>query len=159
MPEMTTSDKKYIINNSHCLSIEKVLVIEDSLMLLHSIKESIHTEFNIECDIASNEQEAMHLLQTNSYDLVIADIYLPDSSGNFIGYLVRKKHRIIIITASQNEERRVDLERNHSKKLETQNSNEGFNHVRREKSFENELLWRTVEKVGNQESTGYAKPR
>ena len=109
MQEMTISDKKYSINNSHCSSIEKVLVIEDSLILLHSIKQSIHTEFNIECDIASNEQEAMHLLQTNSYDLVIADIYLPDSSGNFIGYLVRKKHRIIIITASQNEERRTKI--------------------------------------------------
>ena len=109
MQEMTTSDKKYIINNSHCSSIEKVLVIEDSLMLLNSIKDTIRTEFNIECDIASNEQEAMYLLQTNSYDLVIADIYLPDSSGNFIGYLVRKKHRIIIITASQNEERRTKI--------------------------------------------------
>jgi response regulator of citrate/malate metabolism len=55
----------------------------------------------MECDIASTEQEAMDLLKINSYDLVIVDIYLPDSTGNFIGYLVRKKHRIIIITASK----------------------------------------------------------
>jgi diguanylate cyclase (GGDEF)-like protein len=63
----------------------------------------------MECDIASTEQEAMDLLKINSYDLVIVDIYLPDSTGNFIGYLVRKKHRIIIITASQNEEKRKKI--------------------------------------------------
>ncbi|MBC8238307.1 MAG: diguanylate cyclase [Helicobacteraceae bacterium] len=109
MQEVILNEKKYTIKNGHCSSIEKVLVIEDSSMLLESIKNSIHAELQMECDIASNEQEAMELLKRNSYDLVIADIYLPDSSGNFIGYLVRKKHRIIIITASDNEEKRTKI--------------------------------------------------
>lgn len=100
---------QYIINRDHCTPIEKILIIEDSLMLLNSIQTVIQKELHIQCDIASNEAEALNLFQENSYDLVIADIYLPDSSGNFIGYLVRKKHRIIIITASQNEEKRAKI--------------------------------------------------
>ncbi|MDB2562287.1 diguanylate cyclase [Sulfurimonas sp.] len=109
MQEALLENEKYVLNNAHCSSIEKILVIEDSLMLLHGIKTIIKEELTIDCDIASSEKDAMDLLQKNSYDLVIADIYLPDSSGNFIGYLVRKKHRIIIITASENEEKRAKI--------------------------------------------------
>ena len=109
MQKSLLENEKYIVHNKHCRSIENILVIEDSPLLLNGIATAIKTELQINCDVASTEKEAMDLLQANSYDLVIADIYLPDSSGNFIGYLVRKKHRIIIITASQNEERRTKI--------------------------------------------------
>lgn len=99
----------YILNKDHCSPIKKILIIEDSSILLNSIGNAIKTELEIECDLALSEQEATNLLKENNYDLVIVDIYLPDSSGNFIGYLVRKKHRIMIITASNNEENRTKL--------------------------------------------------
>ena len=106
---MNETLSEYTINKSHCSPIEKILIIEDSLLLLSTIKEVLDKEFHFECDIAANEDSAMHLLKTNPYDLIIADIYLPDSSGNFIGYLLRKKHRILVITASTNEEKRLKI--------------------------------------------------
>ena len=104
-----SADTTYIVNNAHCNRIEKILIVEDSLLLLNAIKEKLNEEFDIVCDTASNEKEAMELLEKNSYDLLIADIYLPDSTGNFIGYLIRKKNRIIIITASDDDEKRAKL--------------------------------------------------
>ncbi|MFT5661561.1 MAG: diguanylate cyclase (GGDEF)-like protein [Sulfurimonas sp.] len=105
----TSVSEQFVINKKHCRPIEKILIIEDSLLLLNTLKNALDQEFHIDCDIAANEKEATHLLKINSYDLVIADIYLPDSSGNFIGYLIRKKHRILVITASQDETRRTKI--------------------------------------------------
>ena len=101
--------QKYLLNQDHCTTIERILIIEDSPLLLQSIAKMIEHELHIECHTASSEQEATLLLKQNDYDLVIIDIYLPDSSGNFIGYLVRKKHRIIIITASNDDIKREKL--------------------------------------------------
>lgn len=93
----------------HCRPIKKILIVEDSLSLLKHIKKSLSEALPIECDIATTEKKAMELLEANTYDLVIMDIYLPDSSGNFIGAMIRKKNRLIIITGNDNENNREKL--------------------------------------------------
>jgi len=93
----------------HCSSIKDILIIEDSPSLLKHIHESLLKALPLNYDIASTQKEAMCLLESKSYDLVIMDIFLPDSSGNFIGALIRKKNRIIIITGVNNEENREKL--------------------------------------------------
>ncbi|MDA7817801.1 diguanylate cyclase [Sulfurimonas sp.] len=98
-----------IIHNEHCHAIKKILIIEDTTYLLNAISNDLIDSFAIVCDTAENEVQAMSLLDKNDYDLIICDLYLPDSSGNFIGYLLRKKHKLLIITASEDEDQRLKL--------------------------------------------------
>lgn len=101
--------RKVALQSKHCVPIKKILIIEDSLSLLNHIEKSLSKALSLEFDTATTEKEAVQLLEKNSYDLVILDIHLPDSSGNFIGALIRKKNRIIIVTGADNEENREKL--------------------------------------------------
>lgn len=98
-----------IVQSKHCTSIQRILIIEDSVALQQYIVDKLSHALDLKCDVATTETEAMRLLDTNSYDLIIVDIYLPDSSGNFIGALIRKKNKIFIITASEDELQRSKL--------------------------------------------------
>jgi len=100
------------IVNSHCRDIKTILIIEDSTVFQTLLKECIEERFEITCDIAPTEHEARELLDKKVYDLIIADIFLPDSSGNFIGYLIRKKYPIVIITGSATENEHQKLTAN-----------------------------------------------
>ncbi len=100
---------KILPERKYCSPIKKILIVEDSLSLLEHIQTSLCEALDIECDIAATEKEAAALLKVGSYDLVIMDIYLPDSSGNFIGALIRKKNRILILTGSDDEVQREKL--------------------------------------------------
>lgn len=103
------SCENIIIHREHCNDINSVLVIDHSILLQQQIKKSINDTLEINCDTATTEKEALELLQKNSYDLIIAELHLSDSSGNLIGNLVREKNRIIVITDSKNEEDREKL--------------------------------------------------
>ena len=100
---------KTSIINSHCSDFTKILVIEDSTILQEYIHKDILSSLGISCDVASTEKDAQEMIAQTQYDLIIVDLYLPDSSGNFVAYLVRKKYRIIIITASEDKEQREKL--------------------------------------------------
>ena len=97
------------IVNAHCKRIEKILIIEDSLSLSHAFKVSIDEYFQLKCDVAYTQKQAHDLILAQQYDLILCDIFLPDSSGNFIGELIRNDFRIIIITSSEDEELRLKL--------------------------------------------------
>ncbi len=104
---MDTIDcQSHTIVNAHCKDIDSILIVEDSLMLQTRIQEEISGQLNIKCDVASSEKEAKELLEKNSYSLFIVDIHLPDSDGDFVLYLIRKKLSIIVVTGSSNEEQR-----------------------------------------------------
>ncbi|MEA1983401.1 MAG: diguanylate cyclase [Campylobacterota bacterium] len=97
------------VKNSHCKKIDSILIIEDSQLLQKKIKDEITAKLKIVCDVASTEKEAKELLEKNSYDLLIVDLYLPDGNPDFIYYLIRKKFSILVMTASTNEEQRAKL--------------------------------------------------
>ncbi len=97
------------IVDSHCEEITHILVIEDSEFLAKYIQEVIIDYNKVVCDIAMNEEQAKDLIENNIYQLIIVDIYLPDSTGNFIGLLIRKKHKILIMTAKGNIQERSRL--------------------------------------------------
>lgn len=92
-----------VVQRGHCCPIKSILIIEASALLQHHIKKSINDKFVLNCDAAKTEKEAMQLLQTNKYDLIITELCLPDGSENLINYLIEYKHRIIIITNSHEE--------------------------------------------------------
>lgn len=97
------------LNHSHCKAIENILIIEDSISLSHLIKDEIDSYFSFSCDVAINEIEAKEMIRHKRYDLIIADVFLPDSSGNFIGKLVRNNLKVIVMTGSESEELRSGI--------------------------------------------------
>lgn len=104
---MTYSRKESI--NSHCKVIKHILIIEDSPVLLNHLKESIDTHLSFNCDIALTETIARDMIRRKRYDLIIIDINLPDSTGNFIGELSREGYRVIVMTGRDNDEDRTNL--------------------------------------------------
>ncbi len=106
---MSNNSTNAIIHHEHCKDIRNILIIEDSLSLVRTLKESIIDKLGIVSDIATHEVQAKELMEKTPYDLAIVDLNLPDSSGNFIGYLIRKKMGVIIITASNNDDVRKKL--------------------------------------------------
>lgn len=98
-----------VIVANHSKSVRHVLVIEDSPMLLNHMARSIDALLNIHCDKAATEKEAKAMIRRKRYDLIIADIFLPDSTGNFIGSLIRNNHSLVLITGSEEDELRAQL--------------------------------------------------
>lgn len=101
--------EQFTISNSHCKVIKHILIIEDAISLGNHLKESIDEYFLFHCEIATSEGQAREMIRRKRYDLVICDIYLPDSSGNFLGELVRSDLRVIVMTANENEELRTGI--------------------------------------------------
>lgn len=97
------------IVNTHCKTIKHILIIEDSKSLANHLKESLDEGLSFRCDIAYNENTAQDMIRRKRYDLIIVDIHLPDSSGNFIGELIRNDHRLIVMTGRDDEECREKL--------------------------------------------------
>lgn len=71
-----------IRHHPHCrpMHIEQILVLEDNKEILQSIKEVL-LKLGYMCDSAENLHQAREILQTKDYDLVLADIHLPDGTG------------------------------------------------------------------------------
>lgn len=62
--------------------MKQVLLVEDSPILRQSIKEMLNDCSNIVLDdFATTQQEAIRLLNTNHYDLMIVDIELAEGNG------------------------------------------------------------------------------
>ncbi|MDP3300366.1 MAG: diguanylate cyclase [Sulfuricurvum sp.] len=95
--------------NNHCKVIKHILIIEDSKSLANHLKETIDKGLSFRCDVAYDENSARDMIPRKRYDLIIIDIHLPDSSGNFIGELLRNDHRLIVMTGQDNEECRSKL--------------------------------------------------
>ena len=101
--------EQFTVMNGHCKAIRHILIIEDSVSLGHHLKEMIDDYFSFRCDIATTEMQANEMIRHNRYDLIIADVYLSDSTGNFLGGLVRNDLRLIVMTASDSDELRSSI--------------------------------------------------
>jgi len=97
------------IINEHCEDVERILIVEDVISLSNHLKSAVEKRNEVLCDVALNESQAKELAIKHKYQLVIVDINLPDSSGNFIGWLIRHKMKIFIMTGSDNVNDRARL--------------------------------------------------
>jgi DNA-binding response OmpR family regulator len=77
--------------------MKKILLIEDDLTVLHSL--SLIFEKDYEVEEYSDAKQALERLREDSYDLVIADLFLNEITGLDIYELAKDKSRFIIITA------------------------------------------------------------
>lgn len=60
--------------------MKKILLVEDETNLVHFIRKGLSEE-GYEVSVAFNGSSALHMAQSNSYDLIILDIMLPDING------------------------------------------------------------------------------
>ncbi|MDD4856348.1 MAG: response regulator transcription factor [Sulfuricurvum sp.] len=76
-----------------------VLMIEDDIELAQLLKTRLHKD-DIEITIASTALEGLSLFQTNTYDLLVLDLSLPQMDGMEICRLIRQESTVPIIISS-----------------------------------------------------------
>ena len=87
--------------------MEKILIIEDSVMMQKVIRHIAASELDCEFDIAADLAQAQALIAKNNYFLALADLHLPDApNGEIVGHLVDANIAIIVLTASMDEKKR-----------------------------------------------------
>ena len=72
--------------------MKSILIIDDEIFLLE-MYEKILTKFGYTIQTAQTGENAICLLEANSYDLVITDILLPEIDGNFIVNYIRSSSK------------------------------------------------------------------
>ncbi|SCI16520.1 MULTISPECIES: response regulator transcription factor [unclassified Romboutsia] len=80
----------------------KILVVEDNKKLLESIEKEVSSHF--QCEICSDGEEALYLINQGIYDLVILDLMLPNLNGLDILKKMRDNYietPVIILTAKE----------------------------------------------------------
>lgn len=89
----------------------KILIVEDN-KINQMITKKILSKLNLDCDVIDNGKEAVKLVKTNHYKVVLMDIHMPGISGIEATKLIREfNHDIIIIalTAVTIEDRMVEF--------------------------------------------------
>ena len=62
------------------LSTVKILVVEDN-KINQMITKKILTKMELQCDIIDNGEDAVKMIKSNNYDIVLMDIHMPGISG------------------------------------------------------------------------------
>ncbi|GKU85212.1 response regulator transcription factor [Niallia sp. NCCP-28] len=86
----------------------KILIVEDNISLLESIKEILEKEYEV--DGADNGEDGLFYAQQNIYDLIVLDVMLPYMNGFDIVKEIRKekiKTPVLFLTAKDSLEDRV----------------------------------------------------
>ncbi|RLA74600.1 MAG: DNA-binding response regulator [Epsilonproteobacteria bacterium] len=88
----------------------KIFIVEDDKKIALFLKKGLQEEF-YSVDISNNAEEAIYLVQTNRYDLIILDIMLPKLNGIELCKIIRQKNidtPIIMLTAKNSIENKVE---------------------------------------------------
>lgn len=78
-----------------------VLLVDDEELIRIVLKKALERFVN-RVDLAQNAKEALNLFNTQSYDIVLTDIRMPDVSGDMLIKKIRAKNAeipIIVISA------------------------------------------------------------
>jgi DNA-binding response OmpR family regulator len=80
---------------------DKILIIEDEIKTAQSLKKGLE-EYNYQVDCAFDGEEGLRLASSNSYNLIISDIIMPNVNGVEVCTLLRDKgiqSPILLLTA------------------------------------------------------------
>ena len=86
--------------------MEKILIVEDNELIATGIKDRLNNEGFL-VDSSNNIKEAMQLLTSNKYNLILLDIVLPDGNGiNFYKTIKELSNHtaVIFLTAKDTED-------------------------------------------------------
>ncbi|MFV0539617.1 MAG: ATP-binding protein [Aestuariibaculum sp.] len=77
-----TSNKALLEKEKHNLDLNnvKLLVVEDN-KINQMITKKILEKLKLQCDLSENGEDAVKLVKTNKYDIVLMDIHMPGISG------------------------------------------------------------------------------
>lgn len=81
----------------------RILVVDDEVELLDAISDTVAARLNCRLIRAANLSEAQHIMQTQSVDLLVTDLHLPDGDGATLLPILRSRHpnaHAIVITGS-----------------------------------------------------------
>ncbi len=87
----------------------KILVVEDEVKVSEFIKKGLMEE-GFKVDVAENGMEALNYIFSNSYDVIILDIMLPELDGNQVLKRMREKGietPVIMLTAKDELEDKI----------------------------------------------------
>ena len=85
----------------------KILVVEDEVSISNLIKLSL-TKAGYHCECAFDGMQAADHVESNTYDLILLDVMLPEISGfELMEYIRYRKIPVIFITAKNSVEDRV----------------------------------------------------
>lgn len=94
------------------LASVKILVVEDN-KINQMITKKILTKMNLKCDIVDNGEEAVDMIKTNDYNIILMDIHMPGISGIEATKIVRtfdKELTIFALTAVTIEDKMQEFE-------------------------------------------------
>lgn len=89
----------------------KVLVIDDSISIIQSLKNLIESDINIKVYTAKSKKDSINLLlkHKGKFDIILADLGLPDApNGEVIDFMMKFSIPIIVLTGTDE----VDIENN-----------------------------------------------
>ena len=81
---------------------KSILIIDDELDMLQLLKRSLEPELNCEIKTAQSAKEALGILSERSFDLVLADIKMPEMDGFELLELLKRDHpqmTVVMMTA------------------------------------------------------------
>ena len=85
--------------------MKRLLLIEDDPFFLRQIEKAIMGRFDsVALSRAVNREEMERVLEEGPFDLVIADLILPDSDGEHVEALVERGERVIVMTGQDDHE-------------------------------------------------------
>ena len=88
----------------------KILIVEDDPMILHALEFRLKKE-NYEVEVACTGKEALDLLKTSSFNLVITDLMLPFVMGmELLTYIKASKPNVPVIVLSGADEETTVME-------------------------------------------------
>ena len=104
----------YFSGNTEDLDLKNVtiLVVEDN-KINQMITKKILTKMNLKCDIVDNGEDAVDMIRTSKYDIVLMDIHMPGISGIEATKIVRsfdKEQLIFALTAVTIEDKMHEFE-------------------------------------------------
>ncbi|MBU6953895.1 diguanylate cyclase [Hahella sp. HN01] len=91
---------------------ERILLIEDSVMITKVLRHLIKTELGLPCDSAGTLQETQEFLEKDpgAYFVTVVDLHLPDApNGEVLDYVLSKKLPCIVLTATYDEGKRETI--------------------------------------------------
>jgi len=90
--------------------MDKIIVVEDSILLSSIIRKSIEKETGLPVDQAAGYGEALELLAENQYFASVVDLNLPDAEkGIMVDVMVEKGIPVIVYTGDYSDEQREKI--------------------------------------------------
>jgi DNA-binding NtrC family response regulator len=94
---------------------KSILIVDDELDMLQLLRRSLEPDLKCHIATAQSGKEALHLISRQSFDLVLADIKMPQMDGLELLELIKREHpdlTVVLMTAFGSVETAVEAMRN-----------------------------------------------